>query len=239
MTFAKTKLAGLATLCTLAAPTAQAETHAFNLYIAGIKAGTIKTTTSWSGSNYTTKGAVRSTGIVAKIAKVQYDGTARGSITGNKATPKSYDGHFQTKSRNSIVKMSFSGGVPKVLRYSPEREARPEDVNPASQKGAMDLLTSAYVVFRDVPADQLCRQNFKMFDGRRATRLQISSPSGPGDKVTCKGAYSRVAGFSANALKKGSTFPFTLYYEKQSNGKYRLQSFTSKSTVGTAKVVRQ
>lgn len=232
-------LISTAVLCGLSTA-ALAETHVFNLYIAGLKAGSITTTTKWNGNSYTTNGKVRPSGLIAKIAKVSYDGSVSGAASGVALRPKSYSGHAVTKSRESRVKMAFSGaGVPKVLSYTPERAARPTDVNPATQKGAIDLLSAAFSVFRDAPAGELCSKNYKMFDGRRATRLKVGKAAVSGNTATCNGSYQRVAGFSESALKKGSTFPFTLFYQKQDDGSFRLKSVNTKTTVGSAKLVRQ
>ena len=220
---------------TVAAP-AVGETHLFSLYLGGLKAGTIQTQTEWAGSNFVTRAKVKPTGIIAKIAKFGYSSTLTGRKKGARLLPDIYHEIVETTTRKSQAKLQFRGDMPKVLSYEPMRKLK--EPGP-SDKGATDILTPIFTLFRDAPLDALCKKSFRMYDGRRTTAAKVEPPVVKDHQAICKGQYERISGFSERDLKKGSTFPFTLFYQKQDDGNFRLMSFSTKTTVGLAKAVRK
>ncbi len=223
----------------LPAPVFSSENHIFNLYIRGIKAGTISTATNKNGVFYAVSGAIHPTAFLRTLRDVGYEGAVSGSYKGTRYRPRKYQGNTKTGSRNSVVSIRYSNGMPVVESYLPEREKRDYDIEPSAQKGTLDLLTAAYSVFEDSPVSKLCNRSVQMFDGRRRSRLAVGSPEIGNDGITCQGSYTRVAGFSPAALQKRVNFPFTLAYEQQEDGKYRLMSFSTTTTFGPAEALRK
>ena len=215
------------------------EQHVFKLYIRGIAAGYISITAAKNTTNYALSGSVQPTAFLRALRDVGYQGTAKGTYKATAYRPSAYSGNTKTGSRNSVVKMRFRGGRPIVDSYLPARAKRPYDLNPSAQTGTLDLLTSAYSVFADSPAGKLCNRVIPMFDGRRRTKLTLSQPKVSSDGATCRGTYSRVAGFSPQDMKEQVNFPFTLVYDRLDDGSYRLMSFRTESTFGSAKAVRR
>lgn len=229
-------------LLTLAIPAIAnaSETHVFNLYILGFRAGTISTAINKKGSNYALSGKVQPTAFLRKLRDVGYAGTTYGRFgKGHTYSPSKYTGNMRTGSRTSTVKMHWSKGRPNVDAYTPGREPRPYDIKPSAQKGTMDLLSSLHSVFEDSTKAELCGRTIPMFDGRRRTKLTLSKPNFSGVKGICKGTYSRVAGFSPEDMKERVNFPFTLLYEQQDDGNYRLKSLSTTTTFGKASLVRR
>ena len=229
------------TLVMAPAPTkaAQAQSHIFKLYIKGIKAGTISTTAKKNATGYSLSGAIKPSIFLRLLRDVGYVGKASGNYSGASYSPGKYTGHTKTGSRTSTVKMRFTKGKPIVDAYLPSRAKRGYDINPAAQKGTLDLLTAAHSVFEDSAAKDLCNRIIAMFDGRRRSKLTLSKPKKSGSRATCSGKYTRIAGFSPHDMQKRVNFPFSLVYEQQNDGNYRLMSFHTQTTFGNAKAVRK
>lgn len=226
-------------LSTSVASIAKAETVGLNLYALGIKAGTITINATDNGKSYSVKGAVVPTALLKKIKDVGYSGVASGHVKGTQYFSKRYSGNTKTGSRHSKVKMHWNGTTPVVDSYQPNREKRAYDISPSAQKGTIDLLTSAYLTFKTAQPDTLCNATHKMFDGRRRSQISLGTPKISSNVATCKGSYKRLAGFSPDDMKEKTTFPFTIHYEKQSDGSYRFKEFNAQATFGKIRAIRK
>jgi len=210
----------------------QAENISLNFYALGFRAGTITVNGNETTNRYAVKGAVTPTRLLKRIKDVGYTGSAKGTLKAGIMATTQYDGNARTGSRNSVVKMHWSGRKPVVDTYTPRRETRTYDITPAKQAGTIDLLTAAYGVFKSAPLDGLCATKYDMFDGRRRSHLTLGKPSVSGKIATCQGTYKRVAGFSPHNMQKKVTFPFTMHYEVQDDGTYRFRGFSADATFG-------
>ncbi len=231
------------TLCLVTAITlpvsAQAENITLKLYAYGLKAGTISINGAENTAAYSVKGLLSPSRLLKTFKDVGYTGSAAGTIRKGAYFTRRYSGHARTGSRNSIVKMHWKGASPIVDRYSPERERRDYDITPSKQTGTKDLLTAAYITFKTVTRDDLCNITHDMFDGRRRSQISLNAPKISGDIAICTGSYKRIAGFSAHQMQKGVNFPFTMRYERQNDGTYRFQEFTSEATFGKIRAIRK
>lgn len=218
---------------------AYAENITLNFYALGIRAGTITVNGTETKSSYSVKGTVTPTRLLKAFKDVGYSGSASGKRKGKHYYSKKYLGNARTGSRNSTVKMHWSGNKPVVDKYTPVREKRDYDINPSQQVGTKDLLTSGYATFKSAPIEELCNTVHKMFDGRRRTQITLGKPKISGNIATCQGTYKRIAGFSPNAMQKKVNFPFTIKYEHQNDETYRFKEFTSAATIGNIRATRK
>lgn len=224
----------------LAVPTsAQAENITLKLYAYGLKAGTISINGAENTTAYAVKGLLSPSRLLKAFKDVGYTGSATGRIKKGAYFTKRYSGHARTGSRNSIVKMRWKASRPTVDRYSPERARRDYDITPSKQAGTKDLLTAAYLTFKTVTRDKLCNITHDMFDGRRRSQISLNAPQISGNTAVCTGSYKRIAGFSPHQMQKGVNFPFTMRYERQNDGTYRFQEFTSEATFGKIRAIRK
>lgn len=212
---------------------------AFSIYVYGFKLGILQVEMSQTPAKYTAAGRVTTTGLLAKIARFDFDGTVRGSRDGTKYWPDDYIATVTRKSNASTVHMTYANRTPKEVDREPDREPRDRDADPAEQQGAVDLISSAYMVLRDVPPAELCDKSVQMFDGRRRSQIVQGDPEIRGRTARCGGFYQRIAGFTKGEMSDQTVFPFTLFYEMQGNGNYRLMSVETESIVGSAKMVRR
>lgn len=235
------------TLCALALATFPATAMAervedkatFDVVIRGISAASLGFSAVQDGNRYVVSGLLKSAGIAAMFRKISYDATARGTVNGTRYTPSSYVEKADTGKKKSTSKMTYSRGVPNAVEYTPAREGRDKDINPATQGGTVDTLTALYAILRDVDAGQECKVDMRMYDGRYVSSIGISKPVKKGDAVTCSGQYKRIAGFKPDEMAERTTFPFTLTYQPTANGRMRVTEVSLDSIYGKASMKRR
>lgn len=234
---------GTSTLAFLACLTlpaqAQTDTGAFDLLVRGIKAATIRFSGKSDGANYTVTGRVQTTGLAALIKRLRYDGAASGTIAKGRLRPATYSESADTGRRQSDATLAYVDGVPKVTAYAPVVDARPGDVDPATMGGSVDPLTALYATFRAVDAGHECNLSLDLFDGKRASQLQVGAPIAAAGLVTCDGAYSRVQGFTPKEMAKQPRFPFTLTYAPTATGQMLVVEVVSETIYGKVTLKRR
>ncbi len=211
----------------------------FDILLLGVKAGELHFAGRVENDRYTASGLLRSTGLLSIVREVSFEATAEGRARGGRLMPTRYTENTDTGSRVSKAEMAFVGSTPQVKRYEPSRDPRPEDVDPSTQAGALDPMTALYAVLRDVPRDSACQLNVPMFDGRRASRVQMSPDRSEADSIDCTGAYVRVAGFSAEDMAERRVFPFTLRYARGDAGLWRVVRVEFQTLYGKARLIRR
>lgn len=222
-----------------ASPAAARDEGTFGIVLRGIKAGELKFAGRVENGRYSASGLLRSTGLLAFVREVSYEAQSQGRVRDGRFIPTRYTENADTGSRQSRAVMSFRNGVPQVKSYEPAREPRPEDVDPATQAGALDPMTAIYAVLRDVPRDEACKLNVRMFDGRRASRVGMTPRSASAERIVCDGAYVRVAGFSPEDMAERTRFPFSLTYAPAGGGLWRVVEMEFQTLYGRARLLRQ
>ena len=105
--------------------------------------------------------------------------------------------------------------------------------------GSVDPLTAFYATMGSVEAGRECNLSLTLFDGKRASQLQIGAPVAAGDIVTCDGSYIRVKGFTAKEMAKQTRFSFSLTYSPTTAGRMRVVEVTSESIYGKVTLKRR
>ena len=229
----------------MGAPThAQTEGGQFDLLVRGIKAASVSYSTDRNGTVYRVTGRVQTTGLVAVIKRLRYDGAAAGAVVKGRLRPDSYRESADTGRRQSEATLAYEGGVPEVTAYSfagnaVPGEVDPGDVDPATMGGSVDPLTAFYATMGSVDAGRECNLSLTLFDGKRASQLQIGAPVAAGDRVTCDGSYIRVKGFSAKEMAKQTRFSFSLIYSPTTAGRMRVVEVRSESIYGKVTLKRR
>ncbi|MEM9524210.1 MAG: DUF3108 domain-containing protein [Pseudomonadota bacterium] len=227
-------------LCLPATATAARRDEArFDIYLRGIKAGVLALSGSDNGQAYAVAGRLESTGLIGAIVKVRYDAKSKGRITRQGFSPRSYFEKTTGSARNSEVSMTYRSGVPRVERINSSKKTGPNAVDPATQKGTLDPMTTIYGALRDVSRAEVCNYNIRMFDGKRVSRVRLSNPAPRGEGFVCAGEYRRIAGFSDKEMAERQRFPFTLSYDKIGNDLYRVTGIRMITTFGNAVLSRR
>lgn len=230
----------LALFACLALP-AEAETDSgeFDLLVRGIKAATVSYTGQLDGADYAVTGRVQTTGLAALIKRLRYEGAATGRYAKGDFRPASYAESADTGRRQSDATLGYVDGVPKVTAYSPVVDPLPGDVDPATMGGTVDPLTALFATMRSVDAGRECNLSLDLFDGKRASRLQIGAPVAAAGGVTCDGAYIRLQGFTAKEMAKQPRFPFRLIYAPKPSGQMQVVEVISETIYGKVTLKRR
>lgn len=205
----------------------------FDVAIRGLNAGTLTVKGSEQSGAYSTTGVLQSGGLVGLIARLKYTASAKGRVNGTSFQPSRYDENADTGKRKSKTTMRYAGGVPRVV--AGETGA----LNPATQKGTVDPQTAIYAAFRDVNADEVCKLDVQMFDGKRRSQVRLGNPRAQGGMIICDGEYRRLKGFSAEDMAEKSRFPFNLFYAKTGDGRYRVEKVVTQTLYGNASLTRR
>jgi len=230
-------------ICALALPIAAPQIAAadgatsarFSVSIRGLTAGYLTIKGKEDAGAYSASGVLQSGGLVGLVAKVKYTASSSGRVNGSSFSPSRYDESANTGKRKSSASMSYRGGIPMVSDFEPG----PNAVTPSTQKGTVDPMTALYAAFRDVNADEVCKLNVKMFDGKRRSQVRLASPRAEGDRIKCDGEYRRLAGFSAEDMAEKSRFPFNMFYAKTADGRYRVEKVVTHTLYGNAVMKRK
>lgn len=200
----------------------QTDSAIFDLHLRGLRAGTLSVSGAIEGASYAASGKLQSSGLLAAIKKIRYDAKVSGSVSGTRYTPRTYHETADTGRRQSESLMEYRAGVPQLKVYNPPRKPEDQDIDPATQGGTVDPMTAAYATLRDVPEAEACQLNLTLFDGKRRSQVQLSSPVKQGDRITCAGEYRRLEGFSDKDMAEKTRFPFRLIYQPARNGVLRV-----------------
>lgn len=208
------RIASLIALLTLPASAQQVDEARFDVVLRGITAGQLVFRGEQLGPRYAVAGKVQSTGLIGRLVKFSYDATARGTLRNGRYTPSEYTEVADTGKRQSTSVMRYRRGVPQVQLITPPRPPAPFDLDPTTQSGTVDPLTSLYAMLRDVAPERACNARLVMFDGRRRSQFTLGAPEAQADgSVLCPGEYRRLAGFSPEDMAERSQFPLTFRLE--------------------------
>lgn len=222
-----------------AQPSQGTETHVYDASLRGIRAATVTLTGQQSASAYSARMAIETTGLGATIRRVRFTAEAQGAVRSGRYAPSRYSEDADTGKRQSTSILEYRRGVPTVVAYRSENDHRPQTVDPATQGGTLDPMTSLWAVMRDASATSACTAAVVTFDGRRRSQTVLSNPQRVGDTVTCTGEYRRLEGFSDKDMAEKARFPFTLSYTAQPDGHLRVTEVAIDTLYGKALLKRR
>lgn len=222
-------------------PAAKGETRqmAFDVSLLGLPVGRMQFAAEERGGAYAVSSSFAASGIGA-LARAGFALSAQGRIRDGALRPLRYDERIDTGRRSSTAQIRYRGGVPRLTGGSVKTEAAadPTALDPAGQGGTVDPLTGLYAAIRDQPRTALCRLDVVIFDGQRRSGISMTGRSDSGDTVTCTGAYTRLAGFSASEMKRQTVYPFTVTYAPGAD-MMQATAVTVRSSYGQAAMVRR
>jgi hypothetical protein len=191
-----------------------------------------------AGDRYAVSGVIRTTGAAAALRPVRYIAEAEGRLRGGRYRPSRYAEDIDTGRRQSSTRIAWPGGIP-VAETAGEARASGTPPDPASQKGAVDPLTALFAGLRDTARADACALRLSVFDGVRATRAMLADPQAVDGGMTCRGRYTRVAGFTDKEMAERQVFAFTARYADAGDGRLRLVELQTDTVFGPAVLVRR
>jgi hypothetical protein len=223
-----------------AAAAAQTQQAAiFDIYLRGVKAAQLAYSAVEDGGRYSAAAKLQTTGLLGWLRTVSYEAQAQGRIRGHDLVPSRYDERRINDDDERSAQMVYRGGVPQGRVFDPPQPARPDDIDPATQGGTLDVMSAIYSVFREKPRDKVCAVDEYLFDGRRRTRIAAGNPRAEGDTIVCDATYRRLAGFSDADMSERQVFPFRLIYEENGNGTWHVTRVEMDTTYGKGSMVRR
>ena len=181
----------------------------FDIYITGLKIGELTYAVNTKGPNYAVRGIIRATGLVGAIAKFHFDATAFGKMYKGRHRAQRYTETSDNGKRISTKKMIYKNGVPTLTYSEPRKDYW---VRPLEQKGTVDPMTAIMALLADQPKDASCRLEMDIFDGARKFSIKLIEKNTSDGKLSCKGTYTKIAGYSKKEWAQGKGFPFELKY---------------------------
>ena len=232
------RLAGiLAFAAAASAGAAGAETGRFALSFAGLEAGTLSFDASQSGDRYAVSGAARPGGVLGMLFDAKVDSSAAGTASGNRYRPAEARETTRRSGETITRTFAYAGGVPAVTDNPPDKPSR-HSAPPSEQKGTVDTTTAAFAILRDRPADLACGLDLALYDGRKRHRIVLNQPQPREGGLTCRGTYSRVAGFSPDDMAGQRDWPLTMTYASLPDGTLRVTALSFETSFGTARIDR-
>ena len=99
-------------------------------------------------------------------------------------------------------------------------------------------MTAIHIIMGDRIEKKLCKQKFNLFDGARRIEIILSKTDIQKNSAQCRGDYIRQDGYTAEEMKEGKVFPFTINYIKRDNV-YAVESLEIKALRGRTKFTRR
>lgn len=234
----KMQTLGVVAMMLIAPHMAHAEDGVFDVYLRGIKGGTLSIKANVGTSGYSASGLAQTTGLVGKIASFRYSASVKGRVSAGQLRPLSYSETEYTSRRESTSSIDYTSGKP-VLTDGKTRKPRDYDIDPAQQSDAVDPLTAIFLTVRAVPEDQVCTLSRFIFDGHRRSKVTLSAPRKTESGYRCEGEYRRVAGYKPKDMQERTTFPFIIHFSPTADGKFHGTRISSASLYGTVVMNRR
>lgn len=213
------------------------ESATFELYVSGIKAGTMSLVTDASATQYSARARIDAAGMLGTFLTFAYDGRANGALTakGN-VVPSRFQALSQSPRGDRTTRIDWKNGKPTSVSIEPPRDNAPDF---SDQAGALDPISAVFAMLSDGPADSLCATTVRVFDGSRLSQLSLGQRRPAVDNgFTCDGTYARLRG-EAHSMTSQREFPFQLVFSPTSDGAARLERIEAPTSFGKAVLQRR
>ncbi|MEM6695189.1 MAG: DUF3108 domain-containing protein [Pseudomonadota bacterium] len=210
----------------------------YALRISGILVGGLSLSSVEAGRSYSVAGLITSKGAARVFRDFSYQGRAQGQISGTAFVPRAYEEVVDTGRRQSETEITYSGGVPQVLRYTSERVAGADSPPAATQGDAVDPLTASFALLRPGTAEEVCNRVLVLFDGRRRSHFALNPPQRQNGRIICTGEYRRIAGFRPDEVARHRAFPLTAAFTQTPNGLWQASEIALRTIYGPATITR-
>ncbi len=213
----------------------------FDVRLSGWSVGRMDLTVEADRSSYSVGAVLKTTGLASMFKKIDYQAMVEGRLVRGRFVPAQFAEHAIDGSETSYGAISYVNGAPSNVQSSPPKPVGTPRAPMSRQAGTVDPLTAVFVIVRDVSRDELCDQDYPVFDGVRRTRILLNVPREEDDGTYCDGAYIRVDGYKEEDLAEQTDYPFTLLFEEHPDqeGRFRLMKLTARSEEGSLEVLRR
>jgi hypothetical protein len=210
---------------------------AYDVAFRGLRVAGISGIVRETDQAYAAAVQIRATGLAAAFARVRLDMAVEGFRAGDSLRPFHYRDSVDTGQRQGAVELLWpQDGGPILLSDPPVVEPGVTPVSAGAVAGAQDRLTLMWRLARPQADAVLCGWRSTMFDGARLSSLAVDPPRIDGDRASCSGVYTRLAGFPEAELTGGPRFPFEASYRRGRTGLWELTEASAASIYGPVRI---
>ena len=223
----------LAFVAVSSAATAEPAVH-FGISLAGFRVGWLTLSGKDDGARYAAYGHFETAGL-AGLLNYTFDGKASGTRNGKGTElPESFIATSRSPRAVRETSIAWTNGIPTLISVIPPRV---ENVDPASEGGALDPVTVLVRLFRQRSAADVCGTEFRIFDGSRSVRLTLGDPVTSDGVITCEGDYLREAGEPFTPIDPPAC-AFQAIYRRAADGTVTLEEIRIPTRFGQAVLTR-
>lgn len=215
----------------------QAEELRFDVRMHGVRAAELVVKGDVQGASYSVSGRARGTGLIGSIVEVDFRAQARGRVSNGRLMSSAVTLDDRMGDERGVTVMDWPGSAPRVTR-SPGFPREAYDIDAADQRGAKDPMSALFDLLRTQPEAGLCNWRAKLFDGRRATQINVAPPQAVEGGLRCNAEFLRIAGFEPEDMAR-TRFPFSVTYAPAGDGMMRAVEMRAATKYGDAVLRRQ
>ena len=212
----------------------------FEIRVGGFKVATGSLIAEFEDQGYEIAARVVSDGFLNLFTNYQYDGRVRGKLKKSKLQP---DHYWETSSKNdeqASGSITYRKGSPYRIEKSPPSPVGAPRAPISEQTGAIDVLTMVYLIIRDGNENDLCEEEFILYDGTRRSWIELGGRKAEDGKIICDSKFTRVDGFKPSSMEEQVEFPFRLEFRpSQEEDRFQLFRLTAPTKFGTMAVIRK
>ena len=131
--------------------------------------------------------------------------------------------------------MIFKNGIPSLTYSDPPKDywAKPSD-----QTGTVDPITAIMVLLSDQSKEPECSLAMNVYDGARRFSIKLSEKLAFDEKLSCKGSYTKIDGYSKKEWSQGGGFLFELKYISEDDN-YQVERLIMATKRGRTSFIRR
>lgn len=123
--------------------------------------------------DYRVRLAFRTAGTLRAVFRSDGESVVDGTFAGDRPVPRTFFSFGNTRGRQRVTQIDYSGGQPTVRTMTPPNEEEREPVPPTAQAGTVDSLSAMAMLVRQVNATGRCEGRSRTYDGRRLAELAV------------------------------------------------------------------
>lgn len=226
----------------LAQPAAAATTldAQYTLSLRGVNGGAIAMRATEEGGGYAVSSRAQSLGLVGALVAYSFEGATQGRVSGGRHVPERYSETEVDDGERTVATTTFAGDTPRDVTFTPPREPKPWDIDPAAQSGVIDPMTALYRVLRPVEPAGACNQSYDLFDGRHVSRIALGAArAGPDGTLRCIGEYVRIRGYDPEKMAERPRVALSFTYAPIGGGRVQVSEIRSATRLGDAVLRRR
>ena len=186
---------------------------------------------------YSVTMSFRTKGLADALFRLHIDGVSTGEgIEFGRPFPQSASYTFTADGETQKYNLIFRDGVLTESTYEPSLRST---IEAASQKDALDPLSAFLLIMRQMPGEQLCKFSVRTFDGLKANRITLGTPTERVDgRIQCNGGIELLHGYDTDQTPT-SYFFTALYRYNRNTGLYEVERLVGQSPYGQYQILNR